>query len=305
MPIQRTEKVWKNGKIIPWADASVDIMTHALHYGTGVFEGIRCYNTPKGPALFRAADHYKRFMESAKTYLMKIPYTQAQFVEATKQVVKANKLSDCYIRPIAFYGFGELAPNVLNCPVEVAIIAIKFGSYMAGAKERGIKCVVSSWTRISPAMIPTRAKACGQYLNSILAVTEAKARGADEAIMLNAAGFVAEASAENIFIAKDGVLVTPPLSAGILAGITRDSVIAVARDLNIPVEERNITREELYSADEVFLCGTAGEIIPVREVDGRAVGAAPGPLSRQLSKKFFEIVQGKDKKYFKWLDFVR
>ena len=304
MPIEKTAKVWKNGKIIPWDEARVDIMTHGLHYGTGVFEGIRCYKTPKGPALFRAGDHFQRFLDSAKTYLMKIPYTREQLVDAAKKVVRENKLSDCYLRPIAFYGFGELAPNVLNCPVEVAIAAIRFGSYMAAAKERGIKCIVSSWTRIHPSMLPTRAKACGQYLNSILAVTEARARGADEAIMLNRDGFVAEGSAENIFMAKNGVLVTPPLNAGILAGITRDSVIQLARDEKMPVEERNVTRDELYSADEVFLCGTAGEIIPVREVDGRACGSSPGPMGGKLSKRFMEIAQGRDRKYFKWLDFV-
>ncbi len=304
MPIQRTEKVWKNGKIISWTEASVDIMTHALHYGTGVFEGIRCYQTVKGPAVFRGRDHFKRLLESAGTYFMKIPYSEEQLLAAAKKVVKTNGLTSCYIRPIAFYGFGELAPNVLNCPVEVAIVAIKFGSYMAWAKEKGIKCIVSSWKRIHPSMIPTSAKACGQYLNSILAIIEAKKKGADEAVMLNAEGFVAEGSAENIFIAKDGVLATPPLSAGILPGITRDSMITIARDLKIQVEERNIARDELYSADEVFLCGTAGEVIPVREVDGRAVRRVPGRLTRKLSKKFFEIVEGRDRKYFKWLDFV-
>jgi len=307
MPIQRTEKVWKNGKIIQWSEAGVDIMTHGLHYGTGVFEGIRCYKTAKGPAIFRGTDHFKRLHESAKMYYMKIPYTAEQLLAAAKQVVKANGLEDCYLRPIAFFGFGELAPNVLNCPVETAIVAIKFGSYMAGGKGKGIKCSVVSWRKISPTMIPVRAKACGQYLNSVLAVLEARRAGADEAILLNAEGYVAEGSAENIFIAKDGALLTPPLSAGILPGITRDSIIKLAEEMKIPVAERNVARDELYAADEVFLCGTAGEVIPVREIDGRAVGdgAAPGPLTRKLSERFFAVVSGRDKKHLNWLEFVK
>ena len=307
MPIQKTAKVWKNGRLVPWDDARVDIMTHALHYGTGVFEGIRCYETAEGPALFRGLDHFKRLHNSAKPYKMRIPYSPRQLLAASKQVVKANGVDNCYLRPIAFFGFGELAPNVLNCPVEVAIVAIRFDSYLAAAKEKGIKCIVSSWKRIHPSMIPTSAKACGQYLNSILAILEAKERGADEAIMLNAAGFVAEGSAENIFIVKDGVLATPPLSAGILAGITRDSILQLAREMKIPAKERNIARKELFSADEVFLCGTAGELIPVREIDGRVVcrGSAPGPVTRRLSGRFMEIVQGLDKKHLNWLEFVK
>jgi len=304
MPIQKTKKIWRDGRLVDWEDGRVDIMAHALHYGTGVFEGIRCYKTAKGPAIFRGLDHFRRLHESAKMYYMKIPYTPEQLLAGAKQVVKANGLDDCYLRPISFFGFGELAPNMLKCPVETAILAISFGKYLGGDAS-GIRCIVSSWRRISPTMLPVRAKACGQYLNAVLASIEAKRAGVEESIMLNAEGHVAEGSAENIFIASGGRLATPPLSAGILPGITRDSLLKLAGEMGIPAAERTISRDELYAADEVFLCGTAGEVVPVREVDGRAVGSSsPGPVTKKLADVYSKIVRGNDKKHRAWLDFV-
>lgn len=304
MQIQPTEKVWKNGKLIDWKDATVHVLSHGLHYGTGVFEGIRCYSTIGGPAIFRLKEHMKRMQHSAKSINMNLPFTQEELCKAAKETVKANKLDSCYIRPIAFYGVSGIGVNPLGYPVEVFIAAFHLGAYLGddGIKN-GIRVHTSSWHRVTGGSVPATAKVCGDYLNSALAVMEAKLNGFDETIMLNDLHMVAEGSGENIFLVMDGKVVTPPLNAGILPGITRDSVMKVAADMGYQVVEQNVARSELYLADELFFTGTAAEVTPIREVDRRMVGdGRPGPITKTLQAKFRSIVNGEEKKYLAWLD---
>jgi branched-chain amino acid aminotransferase len=304
--MEKTEKIWMNGRFVNWDDAKIHVLAHALHYGTGVFEGIRCYETEEGPAVFRLRDHMKRFFNSAKVYLIKIPYSIDELCKAVKETIKVNKLKECYIRPIAFFGYGEMGLNPLNNPIEVAIACWPWGTYLGEeGLKKGVRCKISSWSRVDTRTLPPLAKATANYANSVLAKLEALNCGYDEAILLNQHGYVAEGSGENIFIVNNGVLITPPLSAGALYGITRDSVIEIAKDFGIEVLEKNILREEIFMADEAFLTGTAAEVTPIREVDGRVIGSGSrGPITEKIQKKFFDITKGRDGKYKKWLDFV-
>lgn len=304
--MEKAEKIWMNGKFIDWEDAKIHVLVHSLHYGSGIFEGLRCYETEKGPAIFRLQDHMKRLFESAKIYMIGIPYSQKELEQVAVKLVRMNKLRQCYIRPIVFYGYGDLRLNPKRNPVETVIAAYPFKYFGGEAMKKGVRCKISSWCRITSIVLPPQAKSCGNYVNSILANLEAKAAGYDEAILENVNGYVAEGPGENIFLVRDGVLMTPSLDAGILRGITRHTIITLARDMGIPFRERDIPREELFIADEVFLTGTAAEVTPVREVDNRIVGnGKPGPITQKLQKKFFEITRGKDKNYSNWLTPVK
>ena len=307
MQIQPTDKIWKNGKLIDWKDATVHVMSHGLHYGTGVFEGIRCYATSKGQAIFRLREHMERFLNSGKSINLKIPYSVEQLCAAAKETVKANKLDSCYIRPISFFGVQGIGVNPLGYPVETFIIAFPLGAYLGDeGMKNGIRVHTSSWHRIGNGMVPATAKVCGDYLNGALAVMEAKLNGFDETIMLNELHMVAEGSGENIFLVRNGRIITPPLSAGILPGITRDSIMALANELGYDVIEQNLSRAELYVADELFFTGTAAEVTPIREVDRRPVGnGTPGPMTKALQAKFLGIVKGDTGTHASWLDLVR
>ena len=307
MKIQPTDKVWKNGKLIDWEDATVHVMSHGLHYGTGVFEGIRCYDTSNGPAIFRLKEHMERLRLSAKSINMVLPYGVEDMCRAAKETVKANNLRSCYIRPIAFYGVQGIGVNPMGYPIDVFIVTFELGAYLGDeGMKNGIRVHTSSWHRLGGGSVPATAKACGDYLNSALAVMEAKQNGFDETIMLNELHMVAEGSGENLFMVRDGRIQTPPLNAGILPGITRDSIMKLAKDMGQEVVEQNMARSELYLADELFFTGTAAEVTPIREVDRRSVGnGKPGPVTKALQSRFLDIVRGKDKKYLAWLDSVR
>jgi branched-chain amino acid aminotransferase len=306
MPIEATEKIWMNGELVPWQDANVHILTHSLHYGSGVFEGIRAYETKKGPAIFRLTDHIRRLYQSAKIYTIDIPYSPQQIIDACKETVRVNGLPACYVRPIVYLGYGEMGLNPLLAPVNVAIAVWPWGAYLGEeGVAKGVRMKVSSWRRHDPNIIPPSAKGTGQYINSQLAKVEAIKAGYDEAIMLNPQGFVSEATGENIFLVRDGDLLTPPLSAGALIGITRDSVIRIARDLGVTLHEADLMRTDLYTADEVFVCGTAAEITPVREIDDRVVGAGePGPLTKKIQEVFYAAIKGEVDRYSDWLEHV-
>jgi branched-chain amino acid aminotransferase len=305
MPIQPVDKIWMNGKQVDWKDATVHVLSHALHYGTGVFEGIRCYETPRGPAVFRLRDHLLRMERSAKIFLMDIPYSVDELIDATHALIVANGLRSCYVRPIAYRGFGgEMGVNPESNPVDVSIAVWAWGAYLGeDALEHGIKMTISSWRRHDPNIIPPQAKVTGAYINSAMAKLEATRDGYDEAVMLNPQGFVSEATGENLFIVRNGELLTPPLIEGPLPGVTRSSIIDVARDLGMTVYETPLTRADLYLAEEMFVTGTAAEVTPVREIDERKLGE-PGPVTQALQSKYFSIVKGGDEKYFDWLDFV-
>lgn len=305
MPIQPVDKVWMNGELVDWANATVHILTHALHYGSGVFEGIRCYETPKGPGIFRLRDHLDRMERSAKVFMMDIPYSCDELTAAIHELIKVNGMQSCYIRPIAYRGFGgEMGVNPELNPVDVAIAVWHWGAYLGDeALKNGITMTVSSWRRHDPNIIPPMAKVTGAYVNASMAKQEAVHKGFDEAIMLNPQGFVAEATGENLFIVQNGEIFTPPMWAGSLPGITRNTVTKIAQDLDIPIREQMMTRADLYLAEEMFCCGTAAEVTPVREVDGRVIGP-PGPVTQTIQQKYFSIVKGEDEKYFDWLEFV-
>ncbi len=291
-----------NGQLVPWKDAKVPFLTHALHYGTGVFEGIRCFKTPKGPAIFRLKEHITRMMESAEIYLMKMPYFPDEIGEAIKTSVSANKLEECYIRPLAYYGYGEMGLNPLPNKVNLGIAAWRWDSYLGEKAEReGVRCQVSSWRRVHPSTMPPQAKSTANYANGGLAKIEALKAGYDEAILLNMEAMVAEASAENIFRIKDGILSTPPASAGVLRGVTRDTIIRIAAALGIEFRRSEISREELYTSDELFLTGTAAGVTPVREVDGRMIGRGTWPMTLRLAKAYVDIVHGREPRFADWL----
>jgi branched-chain amino acid aminotransferase len=301
--MQETDKIWMNGELVDWADARIHIGAHGLHYGSGVFEGIRCYETEKGPAVFRLQDHLQRLEDSAKVLFMDLPYSIAELRAATHELVAANGLPSCYIRPIAFFGYGELGVAAAGNPVDVAIISFPWGAYLGeDGQKTGISAMISSWERVGPNVIPHVAKATGIYLNSMLATTEARRAGYDEAIMLTRDGYVADGPGENIFVVKNGRLLTPPLSMSILPGITRDTIINIARALGYPVEETLLIRTDLYLADEVFMVGTATEVAPIRAIDGRDVGV--GPITLELQKAYLDAVQGRDQRWTDWLDVV-
>jgi branched-chain amino acid aminotransferase len=301
--VRETEKIWMNGELVNWADATVHVGVHGLHYGTGVFEGIRCYDTEKGPAVFRLTDHLERLHNSAKLLYMEIPYSIDELRAASMEVIGANGLPECYLRPIAFFGYGELGVATAGNPVDTVIMSWPWGAYLGeeGLKN-GIRIKVSSWKRVGPNTIPHASKATGIYLNSMLAVTEANRAGYDEAILLTAEGYVADGSGENIFVVKDGTIRTPPLSTSILPGITRDSVIQIAQDLGHHFEEANLIRSDLYLADEVFMTGTAAEVTPLRSVDDVEIGV--GPVTLEIQAAYLDTVQGRSERWGQWLEYV-
>jgi branched-chain amino acid aminotransferase len=288
---------------VDWADARIHVGSHGLHYGSGVFEGIRCYETEKGPAVFRLQDHLQRLENSAKVLFMDLPYSIRELRAATHELVSANGLPSCYIRPIAFFGYGELGVAATGNPVDVVIVSFPWGAYLGeDGQKTGITTMVSSWERVGPNVIPHVAKATGIYLNSMLATTEARRAGYDEAIMLTRDGYVADGPGENIFVVRNGRLLTPPLSMSILPGITRDTIVTIAGALGYPVEETLLIRTDLYLADEVFMVGTATEVAPVRAVDGHEIGV--GPITLELQKAYLDTVEGKDQRWSDWLDVV-
>lgn len=296
-------KIWLNGSLVDYDNAKIHILTHGLHYATGVFEGIRCYKTVNGSAIFRLGDHMQRLIDSGKCYFMDLGYSREQLEKAAIDTVRANGMDECYIRPIAYYGYGKMGVNPMPNKVSVAIAVWKWDEYLkADGDSKGARLMVSSWTRIDPKSLPMRAKATANYANSALARVEAIKAGFDEAVMLNSAGMVVEASAENIFIVKDGALATPPTTSGALAGVTRDSVMAIAKENGVECSVRDISRDELYLADEVFLTGTAAEVKPVGEIDNRIIGdGRAGLVTKQLKSLFEAAVHGKDKKFKAWL----
>jgi branched-chain amino acid aminotransferase len=302
--MQETEKIWMNGELVPWADAKVHVLSHAMHYGSGVFEGIRAYDTPKGSAVFRLTDHLQRLHNSARLLHMELPYSIEELRVACHELIGVNGLPECYLRPIAFFGYGELGVSAMGNPVDVVIMSWPWGAYLGEeGLKKGITAKISSWERIGPNVIPHVAKATGVYLNSMLAVTEANRAGYDEAILLTAEGLVADGSGENVFIVKDGELYTPDLSTSILPGITRDTVIQIAQDLGYQVHEKSLIRSDLYLADEAFLTGTAAEVVPIRSVDDREIGNR-GPITRTLQETYFAAVRGEVERYKDWLEYV-
>jgi branched-chain amino acid aminotransferase len=301
--LKETEKIWMNGELVDWADAKVHVGVHGLHYGSGVFEGIRAYETQKGTAVFRLTDHLRRLHNSAKLLHMEIPYTLEDLRDACWELIGVNGLPEAYLRPIAFYGYGELGVAATGNPVEVVIMSWPWGAYLGeeGLKT-GIRAKISSWQRIGPNVIPHTSKATGVYLNSMLAVTEANRAGYDEAILLTADGYVADGSGENIFVVKDGALYTPDLSTSILPGITRDTIIQIAQDLGYSVVEKQLVRADLYLADEVFMCGTAAEVTPLRSVDDVEIGV--GPLTLEIQEAYLDTARGRTERWAQWLEFT-
>ena len=302
----RDGKIWFNGELVEWRSATTHVLTHTLHYGMGVFEGVRAYETPDGPAIFRLQDHTKRLFNSAKIVGMQLPFTEEQINRAHIDVVKANNLVSCYFRPMAYYGSGKLGVAPKQDAVQVILAAWAWGAYLGEeGMRKGIRVRVSSFTRHHPNVTMIKAKANGNYMNSIMANTEATRDGYDEAILLDAQGYVAEGSGENIFTVRDGVLYTPALDVA-LDGITRRSVIAIASEMGLKVVEKRLTRDELYVADEVFFTGTAAEVTPIREIDGRQIGIGErGPITAEIQQRYFDIVQGKNPKYRDWLTYVK
>ncbi|HEY0417764.1 MAG TPA: branched-chain amino acid transaminase [Gaiellaceae bacterium] len=301
--MQETEKIWMNGELVDWADAKVHVGVHGLHYGSGVFEGIRCYDTPKGPAIFRLGDHMQRLHNSARLLYMRLPFSVDELRDASNELVAANGLPECYLRPIAFYGYGQLGVHARDNPIEVAILSWPWGSYLGEeGLSAGIRAKISTWQRVSPNIVPHVSKATGVYLNSMLAVTEAMNAGYDEAILLTPEGTVADGSGENIFVVRDGVIYTPDLATGILPGITRDTVKQIAQDLGYTVVEKAIIRSDLYLADEVFMCGTAAEVTPLRSIDDYEIGV--GPVTLEIQRAYLDTVRGQSERWSHWLDAV-
>ncbi|OGS46255.1 MAG: branched chain amino acid aminotransferase [Elusimicrobia bacterium RIFOXYD2_FULL_34_15] len=300
-------KIWFDGKLVDWQDAKIHVLSHVVHYGSSIFEGIRCYNTEKGPAIFRLEAHIDRLYDSAKIYRMDIPFTKEEFLNACVEVVKINKFKECYIRPVVFRGYGELGVNPLKNPINCAVAAWEWGAYLGKeALEKGASVHVSSWRRPAPDTFPALAKAGGNYLNSQLIKMEAINSGYDEAIVLDVYGYVSEASGENIFIIKNGVIFTPPTGSSILAGITRHTVFSIARDMDMRIEQHSIPRESLYIADEVFLTGTAAEVTPVSKIDKIIIGTGKcGEVTKKLQTQYFNLIKGKTKDKYNWLTYVK
>jgi branched-chain amino acid aminotransferase len=302
--MRETEKIWMNGELVDWADARVHVGVHGLHYGTGVFEGIRCYETERGPAVFRLREHLERLHDSAQLLYMEIPYSVDELRSATHELLATNGLPECYIRPIAFYGYGELGVHTGTNPVDTVIMSWPWGAYLSEDGQRnGIRAMISSWKRVGPNTIPHVAKATGIYLNSMLATHEAARAGYDEAILLTDDGYVADGPGENIFVVRDGTIYTPDLAASILPGVTRATVIQIARDLGYPIVQKNLIRTDLYLADEVFMTGTAAEVTPLREVDDQLIGP-PGEVTLAIQSAYLATVRGRSERYSEWLDFV-
>jgi branched-chain amino acid aminotransferase len=305
--VEQADLIWHNGELVAWEDAKVHVLTHGLHYGTGVFEGERAYDTPKGTAIFRHRDHLARLLRSAELYYMPVPYTLEELRAATHELISANGLRECYVRPIVFRGYGHMGLYPLDCEVSVSIAAWPWGAYLGEeSKLAGIRAKVSSWRRISADSLIPHAKATGQYLNSVLAKIEASKAGYQEAILLDSHGMVCEGSGENIFVVRDGRIFTPPQSAGILDGISRASLLTIARDRGYEVIERDMARAELVLADEVFMTGTAAELVPVREIDDHAIGDGDGagPITRELQGVYDRALRGQEPQYAEWLDVI-
>jgi branched-chain amino acid aminotransferase len=298
-----TKWVWMDGDVIPWNNATTHVSTHALHYGSGVFEGMRCYETLDGPAIFRLDAHLERLYESAEIYGIKIPYTRVELAEGICEVIRRNGFSSCYVRPICYYGSGSLSVHPQHCPVETVILTWPWAAYLgAEGIEKGVRVTISPWHKFQSRMMPTTAKACGQYLNSILAVRDAVSRGYAEALLLDADGHLAEGSGENLFIVRDEQLLTNDERHSILLGITRDAILQIARDLGYDIEVRALDLDDLLSADEAFFTGTAAEVTPIREVDGKLIGRGRrGPVTDEIQQVFFAITKGRQPRYKDWL----
>ena len=302
MAIQKTEKIWHNGKLIAWDDATIHVMAHVIHYGSSVFEGVRCYAPPSGPAIFRAPEHAQRLLDSAKVYRIDVDFTRDDIVKAMCDVVANNGVWPCYLRPVVLRGYGEAGVNPFNSPTEVYVVNYPWGKYLGSDADQGCDVCVSSWTRLAPNTLPAMAKAGANYMNSQLIKMEAIVNGYAEGIALDSSGYVSEGSGENVFLVRNGVLQTAPLGNSVLPGITRDSVLQIARDLNIPVLEQMIPREMLYLADEAFFSGTAAEVTPIRSVDKITVGkGVTGPITRAIQKEFYAIVKGEKADRHHWL----
>ncbi len=307
MPFQKVEKIWMNGKLVNWDDAKIHVLSHVVHYGSSVFEGARCYKTEKGPAVFRLEEHTRRLFNSAKIYRMKIPFSEEQISQAIVDLIKTSKLEQCYIRPVVYRGYEQLGVDPTGCPVDVSIAVWRWGAYLGPeALENGVPVCVSSWNRMAPNTMPDMAKSGANYMNAQLIKLEAKEHGYVEGIALDVFGFVSEGSGENVFIVRDGTLITPPFSASILPGITRNTVIMLALDLGMKVIEQNIPREALYIADEVFFTGSAAEITPINSVDKVKIGSGKrGPITQKLQERFFGIVSGKMEDSYNWLTYIQ
>jgi branched-chain amino acid aminotransferase len=303
MSLSKTEKIWYNGKFIPWDSAQIHVLSHVIHYGSGVFEGIRCYDSVHGPAIFRLRDHMQRLANSAHIYRMDVSFSVDDLCQAGLELVRANKMSACYIRPIVLRGYGDVGVDPRACPIEVYMACWEWGKYLGeAAMHDGVDICVSSWNRPAPNTLPQMAKAVANYMSSQLIRMEAKINGYEEAIALDVNGYVSEGSGENVFLVMNGTVITPPFANSALPGITRDSIITICRDMGIPVAEQTIPREMLYLADEVFLCGTAAEITPIRSIDRIKVGAgARGPIAKRIQDEFFAITSGKKSDRHGWL----
>jgi branched-chain amino acid aminotransferase len=304
MPLQKVDKIWMNGTLVDWDDAKVHVLTHGLHYGYGVFEGIRAYHTARGPAVFRLTEHIQRLHNSAKMLMLDMSYSVDELVEAVKETVRVNGVESCYIRPIVYTGYGEMGLNPLPCGVDTTIAVWPWGTYLGDeGLAHGVRMKISSWQRHDPNAIPPACKATGMYINSSLAKIEALKAGYDEAILLSPQGYVSECTGENLFIVKNGRIITPPSSAGALEGITQSSVMTIARDLGIDCEVGNLLRSDLYTADEAFVSGTAAEVVPIRSVDDREIGE-PGPVTRKVQEVYFAAVKGEVDRYKDWNEYV-
>jgi len=303
----QSKLIWFNGEIIPWEEANIHVMSHVIHYGSGVFEGIKCYNTDSGPAIFRLEDHVKRLILSGEKYGLKIPFTIEELVKGCIDIVDLNGFENCYIRPIAFYGYDTLGVHPKDCPVEVAIASFFWGAYLGeDGIENGVNITVSPWKKLSLDAFPPSAKASGQYLNSMLAVQDARSRGYDEALLINHDGYIAEGSGQNIFIVKDGHVYTNGENASILMGITRESIIQLCEDSNIPITITDLSQDILNSADEAFFTGTASEVTPIASVDDLSIGnGIPGQITLHLKDKYLNIIHGRDSQYKHWLTHVK
>lgn len=304
MPITPTQKIWMNGEFVDWADAKVHVLSHTLHYGNGAFEGIRCYDAANGPAVFRLTPHIERLFRSGKILYLNIPWTVPQLVEAVKETIRVNDIRECYVRPLVWLGYGEIGVNPLQSPVEVMVAVWPWGSYLGDeGTQKGVRLMISSWQRHDPNAMPPAAKGVGMYVNSQMAKIQAVKAGYDEALLLSPQGYVSECTGENIFVVRNGAIVTPPVAAGALEGITQDSVRRIATDLGIEFRFDNLLRSDLYTADEMFLSGTAAEIVPVRSVDDREIGD-PGPITRRIQETYAAAVRGQIDRYAEWCEYV-
>jgi branched-chain amino acid aminotransferase len=304
MPITPTKFVWMDGEMVEWEKATTHILTHTLHYGNGAFEGIRAYETDSGPAIFRLTPHIKRLFNSCKILFIEVPYTAEQLIEATKATVRVNELPSCYIRPLVYLGYGEMGLNPLPCEVKVAIACWPWGAYLGDEGIRkGVRMMISSWQRHDPNAMPPAAKGVGHYINSQMAKISAVKAGYDEAILLSPQGYVSECTGENIYVVRDDTIITPPVSAGALEGVTQQAIFTIARDLGIDIRFDNLLRSDLYTADEAFLSGTAAEVVPIRSVDDREIGD-PGPITRRIQETFYAAVRGQVDRYKDWNEHV-